>query len=96
MALSSRHPLARSLVAAAGPVAPAEGIVEHPGQGLSMTTPAGETRLGSRAFCGEADATAAGAGPEMWLARPHLPPVRFCFDERLRADAVAVAGTLRR
>lgn len=93
MALSSRHPLARSLVAAAGAVAPAEDVVEHAGQGLSRATPAGEIRLGSRAFCGEAGAPA--EGPEMWLARPGKPPVQFCFNERLRADATTVAVSLQ-
>ena len=34
LAASSRHPLARSLVAAAGPVAAAEGVIEVPGEGL--------------------------------------------------------------
>ena len=91
--VSSRHPLARSLVAAAGAVVPADGVVEHPGQGLSLPTPAGEIRLGSRAFCG--DAAAPAAGPEMWLARPGAAPVRFCFEERPRADAAATIARLR-
>jgi len=47
LAACSRHPLARSLVAAAGRVTPADGVVEHPGQGLSL----GDVRLGSRSFC---------------------------------------------
>jgi len=93
LALSSRHPLARSLVAAAGTVVPADGVKEHPGQGLSLATPKGEIRLGSRAFCGDPDAPA--DGPEMWLVRPGMAPVRFCFAERPRADAVEVAGKLR-
>jgi Cu2+-exporting ATPase len=93
LAVSSRHPLARSLVAAAGAVAPADGVAEHPGLGLSRLTPAGEIRLGSRVFCGDAEATA--AGPEMWLARPGRAPVRFCFDERPRADALETVRRLR-
>jgi Cu2+-exporting ATPase len=100
LAVSSRHPLARSLVAAAGPVAPADGVVEHPGLGLSLSTPMGEIRLGSQAFCcagdasgGEADA--AGGGPEMCLTRPGAARVRFCFDERLRSDAVETIARLR-
>ena len=72
LAVSSRHPLARSLVAAAGAVVPADGVIEHPGLGLSLVTPAGEIRLGSRTFCGDGDATA--AGPDMWLARPGVGP----------------------
>ncbi len=47
LAVSSRHPLARALVAAAGPVAGREDVVEHPGRGLS----AGDVRLGSWGFC---------------------------------------------
>jgi Cu2+-exporting ATPase len=94
LAVSSRHPLARSLVAAAGAVVPADGVVEHQGQGLAQATQAGEVRLGSRAFCGNPDATA--AGPELWLARPDAAPVRFCFDERPRVDAVDVVDRLKR
>jgi Cu2+-exporting ATPase len=93
MAACSRHPLARSLVSAAGRVAPAEGVVEHPGQGLSRMTPNGDVRLGSRRFCGGSDGAA--AGPELWLARPGALPVRFGFDERLRSDAMETVGRLR-
>ena len=89
LAVSSRHPLARSLVSAAGAVVPAEGVVEHPGQGLA----AGEARLGSRTFCGAA--AVAADGPEIWLSRPGKPPVRFCFDERPRSDAAEIVGRLR-
>ncbi|MCW3476761.1 heavy metal translocating P-type ATPase, partial [Limobrevibacterium gyesilva] len=49
LAAASRHPLARSLVAAAGPVAAAEGVQEVAGQGLRC----GDVRLGSRAFAGD-------------------------------------------
>nr|WP_294543484.1 heavy metal translocating P-type ATPase metal-binding domain-containing protein [uncultured Rhodopila sp.] len=93
MAACSRHPLARSLVAAAGRIAPAPDVTEHPGQGLSRMTEAGEIRLGSRAFCGGFDGAA--AGPELWLSRPGAAPVRFGFDERLRADAVQTVDRLR-
>ena len=90
LAVASRHPLARSLVAASGPVVPAADVVEHPGQGLA----AGLVRLGSRGFCeikvGELSAT-----PELWLTRPGHAPVRFAFDERLRADAVETVARLR-
>jgi Cu2+-exporting ATPase len=94
LAVSSRHPLARALVVAAGTAIAAEGVVEHPGQGLSLSTADGDIRLGSRAFCGDPAAPAA-VGPEMWLSRPDRAPVRFGFDERLRSDAVDCIRRLR-
>jgi Cu2+-exporting ATPase len=95
LAAASRHPLARALSAAAGPVAAAEGVAEHPGLGLSLATPAGEARLGSRSFVGTpADAPAA-EGPELWFAAPGCAPVRFRFAERLRADAAETVAALR-
>ncbi len=93
LAASSRHPLARALLAAAGPVPAAAGVREHSGLGLSLATAAGEIRLGSEAFCGGAGAPA--TGPEVWLARPGLALVRFRFAEKLRADAAACVGALR-
>ena len=143
LATNSRHPLARALVAAAGPVTPTDGVTEHAGEGLA----AGDVRLGSRAFChvtqkehdvaqeeqeeqsppplegggrgegcarpvvrgartpppfplpqGEAETAAshlAPTSPELWLTRPNYPPVRFAFDEVLRADAAATVTRLR-
>ncbi len=111
LAANSRHPLARALVAAAGPVAAADGVVEHQGLGLE----ADGVRLGSRVFCGVAggeetegagsekghslprgEGGSAGAAPELWLTRPGHPPQRFAFTETLRADAVATLAQLRR
>jgi P-type Cu2+ transporter len=93
LALSSRHPLARSLVAAAVNPIPANGVREHPGQGLSLATTAGEVRLGSREFCGIAHC--ATAGPEIWLTRPGAAPVRFHFNEQPREDARDTIDRLR-
>jgi len=91
LAAGSRHPLARALLAASGPVAVAEGVVEHPGRGLE----AGGIRLGSRAFASSGDAGPA-TGPELWLSRPSHPPVCFRFAEALRSDAVTTLERLRR
>ncbi len=91
LAANSRHPLSRSLLAAAGPVPAAEGVEERPGEGLAL----GKIRLGSRAFAGDPSAPPA-AGPELWLARPDRQPVLFAFRERLRPDAVATVAGLRR
>ena len=95
LAMVSRHPLARALVRAAPPVAAADGVEEVPGSGLRLETPAGELRLGSRAWCGvpEDETT---AGPELWFARPGEAAVRFAFQDSLRDDAVAVVEALRR
>ncbi len=93
MAATSRHPLARSLVAAAGLVAAAEGVVEHPGRGLSLATPDGDIRLGCRAFC---DVIAApGDHAEMWLDRPGQKRVCFAFAEVFRADAAETIARLK-
>ncbi|WP_374443136.1 heavy metal translocating P-type ATPase metal-binding domain-containing protein [Stella sp.] len=93
LAASSRHPLAQALVAAVGrPVAAAADVVEHPSRGLSWAGPAGEWRLGSRAFCGVGEAVLE-TDPELFLVRPGRAPVRFAFRDALRPDA---ANTVRR
>jgi Cu2+-exporting ATPase len=89
LAATSHHPLARALVRAAPPVAPAAGVIEHPGQGLQL----GEIRLGSRRWIG-ADDDAAAAGPELWFSRPGHPALRFAFSDALRPDAVEVVAQL--
>ncbi len=96
IAQASRHPLARALVRAA-PDSPARTkIVEHPGRGLALVTPVGETRLGSRAFC---DVTRLGddgaAGPELWLVAPGRRPMQFTFADRPRRDAAATVERLK-
>jgi Cu2+-exporting ATPase len=95
LAGSSRHPLARAVAGALPEVPAARGVEEVPGRGLRLATPSGEVRLGSRAWCGIEDAGTSGDGPELWLARPEYPPVRFVFDDPLRADAARVIATLR-
>jgi len=95
LAAASRHPLAKALCRAAPDVAPAAGVVEHPGQGLSLATAEGEVRLGSRAFCAVAgEELRTLAGPEFWLARPGRAPVRFAFADPLREDARATVAAL--
>ncbi|MEJ0015243.1 MAG: heavy metal translocating P-type ATPase metal-binding domain-containing protein [Acetobacteraceae bacterium] len=106
LAAGSRHPLARALLAAAGPVAVAQDIREVPGMGVQ----AGGARLGSRTFAAPSvlapaeaapsgiaplGSTLAAAGPELWLARPGCPPVCFRFAEALREDAAATVERLR-
>ncbi len=90
LAVGSRHPLARSLLAASGPVAVADNLLEHPGQGMQ----AGDVRLGSRAFASVCDGET--TGPELWLSRPDCEPVCFGFAEAVRIDATATLDRLRR
>lgn len=98
LAGASRHPLARALAArSAAPVA--EGVEEVPGRGMRVVGPEGEIRLGSRIFCGVDDSlipTVETPGPELWLARPGVPPVPFFFVDALRPDAAAVVSDLKR
>jgi len=69
-------------------------VQERPGRGLVLPTEAGEIRLGSRAFAGDA-AAAPAESAELWLARPGHPPVCFTFHERLRDDAAETVARLR-
>jgi Cu2+-exporting ATPase len=89
LAVHSRHPLARALAAAAGPVIMAPDVVEHPGLGVSS----GGARLGSAAFVGAIPGDA--VGPELWFARPGIAPVRFAFAEKARTDAAATIARLK-
>lgn len=94
LAASSRHPLARALAAMAPAARTAKGVAETPGAGLSLTTPEGEARLGSRTWCGiESDAPA--TGPELWLARHGREAERFVFRDQLRSGAPDALQALR-
>lgn len=95
LAGASRHPLARALAAAVPGVPVAAGVREIPGAGLSLDGGQGEIRLGSRRFTGApADAEDA-AGPELWLARPGVAPMRILFLDAPRPDAAAVVAGLK-
>ncbi len=95
LAQVSRHPLSRALCQAVPAVVPAIGVVEHPGQGLSLMTAAGEVRLGSHSFCNADNGAAPDTGPELWLSSPGREPVRFAFTDELRGDAGAVIQALK-
>ena len=94
LAGASSHPLTRALVRAARGMSVPDGVVEHPGRGLSWAGPQGEVRLGSRRWCGVADEGGI-SGPELWLARPGCQPVRIGFTDRLRRDAAEIIATLK-
>jgi Cu2+-exporting ATPase len=90
LARTSRHPLSRALVDAAGAGRPAPSVSERPGEGLEQIGPNGTIRLGRRSFA------APGAiqdedprATELWLSQPGQAPVRFLFADALRPDAGA-------
>lgn len=88
LAASSRHPLARALVAACPGAPVAEGVEEIPGAGLRCE----EARLGSAAFCG----VAPDEGSALWYrATPAAEPVAFRFADPLRPDAAVAVAALR-
>lgn len=97
LAAASRHPYSRALVYAASDaglaVRPAEGVQEHPGQGLSLETAAGEMRLGSGEFCGAA--AAAGDDAALWFKPVAGSPVAFRFEDTIKPDAVAQIARLK-
>jgi Cu2+-exporting ATPase len=95
LASASRHPLSRAISRAAGSVATSANVKEHPGQGLSADTLAGQIRLGNRAFCHVANDVDDMTEPELWLTRPGRAPVQFRFGDRLRDDSVAVCRHLQ-
>ena len=96
LASPSRHPLSRALCRAAPEVPAGKGVEEHPGEGLRLVTPAGETRLGSRRWCGVPESAVSGdADLELWFAAPGRPARRFRFEDALRPDAEETVSHLR-
>ncbi|MFD2264994.1 heavy metal translocating P-type ATPase metal-binding domain-containing protein [Lacibacterium aquatile] len=89
LALSSRHPLSKALVRAAGPAIAACDTVEVAGEGLAS----GTLRLGSRAFCGVVSDEHADAS-EVWLLDGQGQTHRFLFADVLRPDARATVADL--
>ncbi|HSR72403.1 MAG TPA: heavy metal translocating P-type ATPase, partial [Kiloniellales bacterium] len=97
LAAGSRHPLARALCRAAGPVpALAAEVREEPGRGLAASVEGGELRLGAREWCGVVDEQGGeGAVSELWLTGPGRAPVRFAFRDRIRPDAARTVAWLK-
>ena len=100
LALASRHPLAVAVARAARAKLPLEGAIEEPGQGVRAIIDGVEIRLGRPSFCGaEMQAAAVTAGdPEasaIAFARDHERYV-FAVRQRIRPDAVATIGHLKR
>ncbi len=98
LAVASRHPYARAVVAAANAnsvdIKPAANVRETPGRGLSVEAPDGSVvRLGSSRWCNiQAPGNVAKAA--LWLCRPGRDAVGFAFEDALRPDADTVVRRL--
>ncbi|MEL6061442.1 MULTISPECIES: heavy metal translocating P-type ATPase [unclassified Methylobacterium] len=101
LALSSRHPMAAALAAAAGGSGPFPGAEEAAGLGVRAVVDGVELRLGSARFCGAEDQAAAAlaADPEasvICFRAGDGPPAVFPVRQALRPDACAVVAELER
>jgi P-type Cu2+ transporter len=96
LARTSRHPLSRALVEAAGPGAAAEGAKETPGQGVEAMVDGVCVRLGRRSFVAPSAPESEDGRAELWFACADEPPLRFAFEDALRPDAAAVVVELKR
>ncbi|MEL6829829.1 MAG: heavy metal translocating P-type ATPase, partial [Pseudomonadota bacterium] len=94
LARSSRHPLSRALVNAAGPGPFAEGTSEVPGCGLEADIEGERCRLGSAEWVG-IDTKIEAAGPQLWFVAGDSDPVCFQFADRLQDDAVEALNALK-
>jgi|CXWL01.1.fsa_nt_gi Cu2+-exporting ATPase len=95
LARSSRHPLSRALVEAAGPGAAAHGVREIPGEGVEAVLDGAPARLGRRTFAAPNSPDADDGSAELWFACGDRPPVRFAFVDALRADAAETVSALK-
>jgi len=99
LAVASRHPYSRAIMAEATArgitAVPADGLREFAGHGLTCHDPAGETRLGSAAWCGLDDPASDNMG-RVYLVRPGQQPVMFAFEDSLRPDAAETLAQLKR
>ncbi len=90
LALSSKHPLSKALVAATDvPVVKLDKVHEEPGQGLECYLGDNRVRIGNRNWCGivEEDIASDDAVSELWLSDSSGKKVRFTFEDQLKDDA---------
>ncbi|KCZ51025.1 hypothetical protein HY29_06645 [Hyphomonas beringensis] len=93
LARASRHPLSRSLVAAAGPGQMAANVKEQPGLGLEAEIDGNICRLGSADWTGATKGAA--KGPVLWFACGDDAPVRFDFHDVAQAGTRKTVETLQ-
>jgi Cu2+-exporting ATPase len=100
LAVESRHPYARAVVAAARArglaVRPAPGVAEIGGAGLVASVDGREVRLGSARHCGIDEDASGREAATLWLTVAGATPVAMHFADELRSDAAAVVAALAR
>ena len=93
LARVSRHPLARAIVAEAGPGKAAQDAVETAGAGVEATIDGVAAKLGRAGWVG-AQTSDSDDAQETWFRLGDVAPVRFRFEDRLRDDARETIGKL--
>ncbi len=94
LARASRHPLARSVAAAAGPGPVADDARETPGQGVEGWIGGRQARLGRASFVGAQ--TGEATETELWFGFLDGPKARLAFADTLRPDAARAVAALER
>ncbi|MBN8607534.1 MAG: cadmium-translocating P-type ATPase [Caulobacterales bacterium] len=96
LARTSRHPLSRALVEAAGPGVAEKGVREIPGEGLEAEIDGVILRLGRRSFAAPNASDVTDGSAELWFALEGEAPTRFAFTDALRQDATETIAALRK
>ena len=98
LAVVSRHPYAKAVVAAAHErglsIRKPDGIEEVAGCGLRRQTAGGEERLGSARWCGVSQSE--GTLASLWHRRGSTPAVAIPLEDVIRPDAAKVVDVLER
>jgi Cu2+-exporting ATPase len=97
---ASRHPLGRSLAAAATergiPPASLSNVAERAGSGMEGEWKGEIVRLGRQEWVGDAnEETGRSSRSEIWLRIGTARPVPFYFEDTLRSDASATVASLK-
>lgn len=94
LAVHSRHPLARALLAACPNHVAIADVQETAGMGVACQDQ--NIRLGHRLFCDVAKDIGDTDASELWLIQPNQPPRQFVFADTLRPDAIDFVAALKR
>ena len=94
LASHSKHPLSKALCDAySETLCAVEKVNELPGKGLEGVVDGKQVRLGSRSWCGDADAEASNI-LELWLSVEGKAPICFQFVDSAKEDAARTVQQL--